>query len=113
LAEVNDLFVGWSEHPPTNILVKALVEGLGGGLRSSMPEENIDDVLASHPAANYAMQNAAVQAIAAQAGSRLPVTYGRDSGLPKTPPVFDIDKLREKNNALKIRVKFEGATVNV
>jgi hypothetical protein len=93
LFEVKELFSGWSDHPPTNILVRAIVEGLGGGKASVASEDDF-----SVPqVAQDAMQRAATAAIAAKAGSRLPVIHGKDTGLPKAAPVFDLDILREKN----------------
>lgn len=92
---MNELFEGWSEYTPTNILVKAIVEGLGGGPK---PKEEVDkDGFKVPVAAEYAMQRSAAQAIAAKAGSRLPVIQGRDKGLPQSAPIFDLDEMRKKN----------------
>jgi hypothetical protein len=45
------------------------------------------------------MQRSALQGIKEKAGPLLPIMRGRDPGLPKAPPVFDLDKMREKNIA--------------
>ena len=98
LAEANELFSGWSEFPPTNLLVKALVEGLGGGTKPKVdPEVDVP------PEALAAMQRSAVGAISAKAGPRLPVVKGPDPGLPKTAPVFDIEELRRRNEDISRR----------
>ena len=86
------MFHGWEEYPPTNLLVKAIVEGLGGGAK---PKDDVDiDV---PPEAMLAMQRSAAQAIVTKAGPRLPMVRGADKGLPPTPPTFDIDELRRRN----------------
>jgi hypothetical protein len=92
--EVNDLFAGWDEHPPTNILVKALLEGLGGGNKAKTKAVTSADIPA---AAMDAMQKSAMQAIAAKAGPTLPIIQGKDKALPKTPPIFDENELRQRN----------------
>jgi hypothetical protein len=100
LPEVEDLFSGWEEFPPTNLLVKAIVEGLGGGRKVTssedftVPSEALD-----------AMQRSALSQISAKAGPQLPVIRGADVGLPKTTPVFDLDTMRQRNqDRLKTRV---------
>jgi hypothetical protein len=93
MVEANELFSGWADFPPTNLLLKGLLEGLGGGTK---PAENGPN--AEIPAeAQLAMQQAALTEIAAKAGPRIPITRGRDKGLPKTQPTFDPDALRERN----------------
>jgi hypothetical protein len=94
LVEVNELFTGWNEHPPTNILVHAIVKGLGGETTTT---SSSDDTFTIPNEAQDALQKSATAAIAAKAGHRLPVIQGRDTGLPKASPVFDVDALREKN----------------
>lgn len=102
LGEVNELFAGWDDYPPTNILVKALVEGFGV---KKKPKTDGEDFVVPQEAQD-AMQRSAVGAIAAKADPRwLPVTRGRDRGLPKAAPVFDLTELRERNlEALRKRV---------
>jgi hypothetical protein len=92
LSEAHELFTGWDEHPPTNLLVKAIVEGLGG---QTQPKAN--DVVDVPPEAMLAMQRSAAQAVVAKAGSRLPMVHGRDKGLPSAQPVFDIEEMRRRN----------------
>jgi hypothetical protein len=92
---VNELFQGWKDFPPTNLLVRALVEGFGG-IKRTDGTKAID----IPPEAQDALQQSAVMAIASKAdASWLPVTRGRDPGLPKTKPTFDIDELRKRNAA--------------
>ena len=91
MGEVKELFEGWGEYPPTNILVKALVEGFGGKTSSLPSQQEIP------PAAMEEMQRSALAAIAIKAGPRLPIVRGKDKGLPKAPPVFDLDELRRRN----------------
>jgi hypothetical protein len=79
LQEVNDLFSGWKDHPPVYVLVKAIVEGFGGGKKTDIEEKDIDQL---------------------QRESRglLPILRGtKDPGLPKSAPVFDLDQMRIKN----------------
>ena len=88
------MFAGWSKYPPTNILVKALVEGFGGTTKTT-PKPGEEFEIPSEAMA--AMQKSAVEAIAAKAGSRIPVMKGKDPGLPKAMPIFDLDAMRQKN----------------
>jgi hypothetical protein len=83
LAEVKELFDGWEEYPPLGLLVKAIAEGLGGGKLKSVPGS-------SEVEAN-------LENIRARAGPALPVISGRDIGLPKNAPVFDLETLRKRN----------------
>lgn len=93
LAEARELFEGWDEHPPTNILVKALLDGFGGG-KNTKPDPD----LKLPPHIQDTLQRSAVAAINAKADPKwLPVTRGRDPGLPGVAPIFDLDELREKN----------------
>ena len=92
MVEANELFTDWEEYPPTNLLVKAIVEGLGGGAK---PKENVD--FAVPPEAMLAMQRSAAQAIVTKAGPRLPMVRGPDKGLPPTPPTFDLEEMRKRN----------------
>jgi len=97
LAEANELFEGWGEHPPTNLLVKAIVEGFGGTRPGPMGQTA--DVQMP-PAAAEAMEKAALAEIRTKGAGRIPIIQGRDKGLPKAPPVFDLDKLRERNGTV-------------
>jgi hypothetical protein len=98
---VGELFSGWTEHPPTNILVKALVDGFGGMKRST----TIDEELVIPKQAQDALQAGAVSAIASKADPRwLPVVRGKDPGLSQTKPVFDTQELRRRStDALRKR----------
>lgn len=100
---MNELFEGWSEHPPTNLLVKAIVEGLGGG-RSSAPSENF----VVPPEAQKAMQDSALAEISVKAGHQLPVLRGRDPGLPPAKPVFDLDEMKARNAEILQRRSARG-----
>ena len=97
MAEVNELFVGWDEHPPTNILVKAFV---GWGKK----EQPLVDATIP-PEALEQMQRSALAAISAKAGNRLPIIKGKDKGLPKVQPTFDLDELRRRNAQRNVRLK--------
>lgn len=57
------------------------------------------------PEAFEAMQNSALGAITSKAGNRLPVMQGKDPGLPKAAPVFDLEELRKRNSDLMARRK--------
>jgi hypothetical protein len=109
LLEVNELMLGWEDHTPTNILVKALLEGLGGGKANKTPTADEFQQLA--PEAMKAMQDSAMEAIVAKAGNRLPVTRGRDKGLPHRGPIFDVELLRDKNDT--VAKTFRKGSVNV
>lgn len=76
-------------------MVKALVEGFGGGMKESGTEEKESADIT--PEAMDAMQRSAAQAIAAKSGNRLPVMVGKDLGLPIAPPMFDLDEMRRRN----------------
>ena len=91
LPEVRELFDGWSDHPPTNLLVKAIVEGLGGGKPKTYAPVDVP------PEAFEQMQKSALAAIAVKAGPRVPIIHGKDKGLPKAAPIFDLDELRKRN----------------
>lgn len=95
--EANELFNGWDEYPPTNILVKALVEGFGGGVKKKQLVDD-DSTIDVPDEAFKAMQRSALAGIAARAQGRLPIIAGPDLGLPKSQPVFDIDEMRKRNN---------------
>jgi hypothetical protein len=90
LGEVNELFTGWEEHPPVYVLVKAIVQGLGGGgampSHETIEEQTTDDQILSK-------LRAEVQ------GLSMPIVRGRDPGLPKSKVVTDLDQMREKNRA--------------
>jgi hypothetical protein len=100
LPEVEDLFSGWEEFPPTNLLVKAIVEGLGGGHKTTAEGD-----FTVPPEALDAMQRSALSQISVKAGPQLPIVRGRDVGLPSAAPVFDLDTMRQRNqDRLKSRV---------
>ena len=90
---------GWDESPPTNILVKALVQGFGGTVSKPRPIEDIP------PDKLKEMQESAMAGIRHKAGNRVPIIRGKDKGLPKTAPVFDVETLRQRNAALNMRLK--------
>lgn len=83
-------------------MVKALVEGFGG-ITTSKSIVDADTPIDMPPAAFFNMQQAAVAAIAARAGNRLPVMQGRDPDLPKVAPIFDLDEMRRKNAEVSVR----------
>ena len=107
LPEVNELFSGWDEHTPTHLLVKALVEGFGGGkISSPSPPGSANPAYAVPLEAQAAMQTSVLNNIAAKAGPAMPILRGRDPGLPAKPPSFDLDELRERNlDILRKRAK--------
>ena len=91
LAEVNDLFEGWNDSPPTNLLVRAIVEGLGGGRKPVFVQDQAQ------------ISDRDLTELASQAGKALPIQRGPDPGLPKAAPVFDLDLMRKKNLAYIIK----------
>ena len=103
MAEVNELFAGWEDYPPVSVTLKALAAGFGVGVKENKVQ---DDGTFIPSEAQEAMQRSAMQAIAAKAGSRLPIMRGKDPGLPKAKPVFDLNELRNKNiDALKAKLR--------
>jgi hypothetical protein len=94
LGEANELFQGWDEHPPTNLLLKAIAVGFGV---IKKPEIKVQDDTLQHQQAFDAMQRAAMHEIAVKAGPRLPILQGPDLGLPKAKPIFDIEELLKRN----------------
>jgi len=103
MLEAQELFEGWVDHPPTNLLVKAIVEGFGGAkpklAEGAWSADNIP------PEAMQAMQNSALQQIAVKAGPTLPIQRGRDKGLPKAPPIFDEETMRQRNEEARARIE--------
>jgi hypothetical protein len=96
LPEVNELFEGWNDHPPLNVMVQILVESFSGvkfGKAAEVSPEGIE--LPSE--AMVEMTKSAMAGIEAKAGNRLPIVRGKDKGLPKEAPVFNVDELRLKN----------------
>ena len=92
LIEVQELFDGWKDYTPTNILVKALVEGFCG---KSKPEE--EPFAELPPDAAKAMRQAALAEVARKAGPAIPIVRGKDRGLPQKAPVFDYEELRKRD----------------
>lgn len=90
LKRVNEYFAKWKDHPPVYVLVKGLLEGLGG-----KPAE--DDPVPVN-----------ISQFVKEVGSTVPVVHGPDLGLPKTAVVFDIDEMRRRNSAHKIRGPIRG-----
>jgi hypothetical protein len=89
MVETDELFRTWDKHPPTNILVKVIVEGLGG-VDVSAPQ---------------GISEAELQKLAAEARGALPHVRGTDPGLPRAP-VFDLDELRRRNqDSIKAKAK--------
>ena len=87
LAEANELFDGWREAPPVHILVRGIYLGLGGKLAGA-------ERIASSASDEYTVDN-----LPSELRNRpgLPILRGRDPDLPKAPPVFDLDAMRQKN----------------
>jgi hypothetical protein len=90
------LFRQWADYPPTNILLKALLEGLGG-TKSKVEVEEQEATLGPNDPAFGEMQRAAAAAISMKAGRALPIMRGRDPGLPAAAPVFDESEMRKRN----------------
>lgn len=85
---MNLIFASWREYPPVNVLLKSLLEGLGA--KPEDPTVTPSELAELHK----------------QVGSALPIIKGRDVGLPKSTPVFDLDEMRRKNQTLiKNRLK--------
>ena len=110
MAEVNELFEGWEDYPPVSVTLKALAAGFGVGVKENKVEEDGTFVPSE---AQEAMQRSALQAIATKAGGRLPIMRGRDPGLPKAKPVFDLNELRNKNMDTLKRKLTKGALGSV
>ena len=107
LVEVNELFEGWDESPPTHLLLKAIVVGLGGSFEGKKPkgEQEIPSEVFS------SMQASAVAGIAAKGGRSLPVIVGQDKGLPKASPIFDLEALKRKNKEAADKLKAQKTDV--
>jgi hypothetical protein len=88
------------------LLVKAIVDGFGGGTKAPSADNDTAEIPQE---AMDAMQREAMRGIAAKAGSRLPIVRGRDRGLPKKEPVFDIGAMRERNaEVIRRRAKMKA-----
>lgn len=83
------------------------MEGLGGGNKSPSAGAHAD----VPPEAAEAMQRSALTEIAAKAGRRIPIVRGRDKGLPKAPPILDVEAMRAKNEATAVRLTKGSASV--
>lgn len=83
------------------MILKGFIGGFGGN--ATEPKTKTADEIPVE--AMTAMQNSVMREIAVKAGNRLPVTKGRDRGLPKAPPVFDLEALRAKNAEAVERMK--------
>ncbi len=92
MPEANELFEGWVDYPPTNILVKAIV-----GWTSGTGTKGVNGGAIMPPEAAEAMEKAALAEIQAKGAGRIPIVRGRDKGLPKAPPVFDVEAMRAHN----------------
>lgn len=90
LAEANMYFRGWEESPPTFVLVRAIAEGLGGEVRQPTEAEKAVE------AAGADVERTLTEISVRSRGS-VPVTRGKDLGLPKIPPAFDLDEMRRRN----------------
>lgn len=97
------MFAGWEEFTPTNVLVKALVQGFGGASPAS-PAATLDNI---SPEALEQMQRSAMAGIAAKADPRwLPIQRGVDKELAKLTPTFDMDELKARaEQSMQRRVK--------
>jgi hypothetical protein len=100
------LFEGWAEHPPTNLLLQAIIDGLGGGSKAKPAKPSAEQTEAESRAM-AAMQQSALAEIQTKAGPSFPVMRGKDKGLPKAAPVFDENLLRERNAALAAGLKLK------
>lgn len=86
LKEVNELFLTWNEHPPVYVLLKALVEGLGGGTKPKPIDE------------------AQIQELTFKSRGALPVVAkGKNPFEPKAAPVFDLETMRAKNREILLK----------
>lgn len=95
MGEVRALTADWPTAPPLVFLVEALVKGFSAGPEPVASEPEAERSIVSDPE----MQNdRALQDIAYQAPpNQLPILRGGDPGLPKAPPIFDLEVMRAKN----------------
>lgn len=89
MPEINDLIGQWHDYPPTNLLLKALLDGLSGKAKPAAEAETV-----VRPDMD---QLRVISEISMKAGPHMPVVRGKDSGLPRTPPSFNVDELRQRN----------------
>lgn len=95
------MFRAWGEHPPTNILVKGLLLGLGAVPQTA--DKSSAQAEISQEAQTKMKQMATLTAIAAKAGTQMPVMRGRDPGLPAQAPNFDEAAMRLRNAEILAR----------
>lgn len=88
------------------MLVKSLVEGFSGGTKKAVSQ---DDTSSAIPQEAFdAMQREALRGISQKVGSRLPIVRGKDRGLPKVEPVFDLNVMKERNvDVIRRRAKMK------
>lgn len=97
LADANELFESWEDSPPTNYLVRAIVEGFGGKkFKSNL--NRLEPVQVQ----SKSDQRKILSEISQQAGSTLPVLR-KDPGLSQFKPEFDPEALNKKNLALRVK----------
>jgi hypothetical protein len=77
------------------------VQGLGGWKTPQTESLGAGDIPAD---AMAAMNASALQAIQSKAGNRLPIIRGKDTGLPKAAPVFDLDAMRKRNAEVIVKM---------
>lgn len=85
---MNELFGQWNEHPPTSVLVKALVDGFAG---AKAPPKSVEEA-----AQRAGISEGDLMKLRTQVGRALPI-QAKDPGLPAQAPVFDLGAMREKN----------------
>ena len=80
------------------------MQGFGGWAPASGASGPIDpkDIPAD---ALKAMNDSVLQGLSSKAGRSLPVVRGKDRGLPKAAPVFDLEAMRQRNEAIAKRIE--------
>lgn len=109
LVEARAIIKTWAKNPPSNVLLKWIVEGLMGK-PSGQPRQQIgaDGLPVPQSGLEHGVNtDAQLIEIAAKSGGSVPVQRGRDLGLPPTPPVWDMDELRERNRNIVVQRALE------
>ena len=88
-----------------------MCEGFGNVTISNKPKSNQDFVIPQN--AQDQMRKSAMVKISTEFGTRLPVLLGKDQGLPKNKPIFDLAEMEKRNIDLRKQKAVERAKSRV
>lgn len=108
MVEANELFEGWADEPPTNVLLNGIVRGFAGkGATTPSREQRALET----GGAITNVTDADLIKLSVEAGPALPVQRTKDIGLPKKAPVFDMLEMRKRNTDVIVRTTLRNKVV--